>query len=78
MTTEEEKAPIVLETVRAIGKVRLVTWVHEKLRGGINRIDGTCTIGMGGIERLEGASVMLVDEAEERNEVIVPVRKIIS
>ena len=75
MTTEEEKVPISLEAVRAIGKVRLVTWVEEKLKGGINRVDGAFAIGMGGIERLEGASVMVVDEAEERNEAIVPVRE---
>ena len=31
-------------------------------RGGINRVDGTCAIGMGEIERVEGASVMVVDE----------------
>ena len=75
MTTEEVKVPILLEAVRAIGEVRLVTWVHEKLRGRINRVDGAFAIGMGGIERLEGASVMVVDEAEERNEAIVPVRE---
>ena len=75
MTTEEQKVPILLEAVRAIGKVRLMTWVEEKLKGGINRVDGAFTIEMGRIECLEGASVMVVDEAEERREAIVPVRE---
>ena len=64
LITEEEKVADLLEAVRAIGKVRLVGWVDEKLKRGIeeasvnvvgdrNQIEGMSE----GIEQVQGASM---------------------
>ena len=68
MTTTEEKVPTLLEAVRAIGKIRLVGWVEEKLKrgikgftvdiaGGRDQVEGTFLNAVGGIEEVEGAAV---------------------
>ena len=126
MTTEEEKVADLLEAVRAIGKVRLVGWVDEKLKrgigetsvnvvgdrnqiegvaegieqvqgasvniaGGRDQVEGASVNVAGGRDQvegafvnvaggrdqveIEGASVMVVDETEERHQAIVPVRE---
>ena len=52
MTTRHEKVPTLLEAVRAIGKIRLVGWVEEKLEGAfVNMVEGR--------EQAEGTSVNL-------------------
>ena len=75
MFTEEEKVAILLEAVRAIGKIRLVGWVEEKLEGaflnmveGIEEVEGDAVNVAGGRDdQVEGGYVNVVggiDQAE--------------
>ena len=57
MNTRDEKVPTLLEVVKAIGKIRLVSWVEEKLK----REMGYSTVNMvGERHHVEGASVNVV------------------
>ena len=67
MFTEEEKVAILLEAVRAIGKIRLVGWVEEKIEGsilnmveGIDHVEGASVDVGGGRTQVEGAAVNVV------------------
>ena len=57
MTTREEKNPILLDAVRAIGKIRFVNWVEDMLRGGIDCGDSTSAV-VGGTEHPQSSSMV--------------------
>ena len=76
MATREEKVPTFLEAVRAIGRIRQVGWVEEKLKrgiegstvdvvGGIDQVEGDSVNVVGGIDQEEGTSVNVVGGTDQ-------------